>query len=46
MWTGIIVLIVVAVLTAGSWWFLGPAPKNRGQSRGGGGVQPGRDYIV
>lgn len=46
MWTGVVVLFVVAVLSAVAFRILLP-PRRRGpqHSRGGGSVQPGRDYM-
>ena len=44
MWAGVIVLVVVAVVAAVAWWFVGGAPTASRPSRGGSGVQPGRDY--
>jgi hypothetical protein len=44
MWTGVIVLLVVVFLAALAWWFMGPGPKKSGYSRGGPGIQPGRDH--
>ena len=43
MWTGVLVLVIVATF-AGLAWFLGPAPRRSKHSRGGGGIQAGRDY--
>ena len=47
MWTGIIVLVIVLILAALAvlaGWLRGPGPKKSGHSRGGPGIQPGRDY--
>ena len=45
MWTGVIVLLAVAILAVLAWWFMDPWPKQSRDSRAPG-IQPGRDYSL